>query len=397
MRKAAWVLFVALMVAACDPADVPAIEPSPTASIVEGTPAAGPCVLDDASPCVVWRRSGFVAASSSGTVVVAAEADGIVKGLDAISGDVGWEAELDGEIAAIATAGDRAYVSLEDGLVALDVDGGRQMWQHAGSLVHPGRGDTPAILAGEGVVYGVATDDGQDLWSADALSGFVGNAIGDELVAISLESEIVAIDRATGQERWRYASELPIFASVVTDEAVVASTASSGSEFDGYVILDADDGRLVSGRDDVSGALVIEAEGHLVEVRFGQGASGIDAATGEYSWDIPLGNAFFIGGRAFTLRDRALVMTADQEGVEVVALIDPATGQQRWQVRGDAQLEQVQNGSRFLAIIRLGGITLHDPATGEIAMALAVPNGVVLGDDPLVVYDGDAITGVRIP
>jgi outer membrane protein assembly factor BamB len=395
MRKVAWVLVLGMAVAACDAGRTPeALPTQPSAS--EQSPEAGPCALgDEDAPCVFWRRTGFVAASSAGTVAVVAEADGVLKGLDTTSGDVLWETELDSEVAAIATIDDLAFVSVGDGVAAVAVDDGQEAWRHAGSLVDPGGDGIPAVFAGEGIVYGVAPDTGEELWSAEALSGAVGNAIGTDMVVISLESEIVAVSRTTGEERWRYASEMPIFASVVTADAVVASTASTGSEFDGYVILDADDGQLVNGRDDVTNALVIESEGHLVEVRFGQGASGIDAETGDYTWDIPLGNAFFVGARRFSLRDRALVMTADQNGVEVIAMIDPATGQQRWQVRGDAQLEQVTRGSRFLALTRLGGITLHDPATGEPVLALAVPNGVLLGDDPLVVYDGDAIVAVR--
>lgn len=395
MRSVVWVLALGVAVGACDAGRAP--EQLPTQpSRSEQSVEAGPCAVgDEDAPCVIWRRSGFVAASSAGTVAVAAEADGILKGLDTTSGDVVWEVELDGEVFGIATVDDLAFVSIADAVVVLAVEDGHEVWRRTGSLVDPGRNGIPAIFAGEGVVYGVATDSGADVWSAQALSGFVGNAMGTDLGVISLESEIVAIDRSTGQERWRYASDVPIFASVVTDVAVVASTASTGSEFDGYVILDADDGQLIDGRDDVNNALVIESEGHLVEVRFGQGARGIDAETGDYTWDIPLGNAFFVGARAFTLRDRALVMTADQNGVEVVALIDPATGQQRWQVRGDAQLEQVTRGSRFLAVIRLGGITLHDPETGEPAIELAVPNGVLLDDDPLLVYDGEAIVAVR--
>lgn len=395
MRSAVWVLALGITVAACDAGRAPEQLPSEP-STSEQSLEAGPCAVgDEDAPCVIWRRSGFVAASSAGTVAVAAEADGILKGLDATTGDVLWEADLDGEVFGIATVDDLAFVSVQDAVVVVAVEDGEEAWRHAGELVDPGRDGIPAVIAGEGVVHGVATDTGADVWSADALSGFLGNAMGTDMVVISLESELVAVDRSTGAERWRYAANMPIFASVITAEAVVASTASTGSEFDGYVILDADDGQLVSGRDDVSNALVIESEGHLVEVRFGQGASGIDAETGDYTWDIPLGNAFFVGARAFTLRHRALVMTADQNGVEVVALIDPATGQQRWQVRGDAQLEQVTLGSRFLALIRLGGITLHDPATGAPVIELAVPNGVVLADDPLLVYDGDAIVGVR--
>ena len=395
MRKVVCVLVLGMAVVACDPGRAPeALPTSPSTS--EQSPEAGPCVLgDEDAPCVTWRRSGFVAASSAGTVAVAAEADGILKGLDTSSGEVLWDAALDGEVFAIATVDDLAFVSIEDAVVVMAVEDGEEVWRHPGSLVDPGRDGIPTLIAGDGVVYGVATDSGADVWSANALSGVLGNAMGTDMVVISLESEIVAVDRNTGEERWHYAADMPIFASVVTDDAVVASTASTASEFDGYVILEADSGQLVNGRDDVSNALVIESEGHLVEVRFGQGASGIDAETGDYTWDIPLGNAFFVGAREFTLRDRALLMTADQNGVEVVALIDPATGQQRWQVRGDAQLEQVTRGARFLALIRLGGITLHDPETGTPIVELAVPNGVVLWDEPLLVYDGETIVAVR--
>ena len=133
--------------------------------------------------------------------------DGAVYCFDASTGEAIWQHDFESRpegpsnpsVAAVADG--LVYVSLHDGLLAIDANDGTERW-----LARPGGGRIRSVHAGEQVYAAtrerVAAFEGGELqWTSDRTGGRI-LAVRDGTVYASDGFQFAALDAATGQERW---------------------------------------------------------------------------------------------------------------------------------------------------------------------------------------------------
>ena len=211
--------------------------------------------LKAASGELLWRYATDSPVYSSPTVVegvlYVGSMDGHMYALNAATGELRWRYATDGALLSSPTVVEGVlYVGSEDGLLALDAASGTQIWIHeidwgrvsssptvAEDVVYFGSeyGHLYALNAATGKIrwrYAVSAPD-DDGYSSSDLSANVHSSplLVDGIVYVgSGHDEVYALDAASGEVYWRYA----------TDHAVNSSPAAS----DGVIYVGSDDGHL---------------------------------------------------------------------------------------------------------------------------------------------------------
>lgn len=309
------------------------------------TLAATPLVLPAAAPVADWSQPGGPASNAP----INMEASGAFnvawrRGIGAGSTDT---LRL---TAPPVVAGGRIYaLDANQSITALDAKDGRQIWRRS---VRPERGpDREAIGGGvafadgrlfvtSGLGYMVALDatDGREVWRAQARVGFhaAPTVSGGRVYAVTNDSELVAVDAATGAIQWNFqaiaepARILSASSPAVDGDLVIAPFASGE-----LVALLAPNGRRlwadaltragrmtslsaindIAGRPVVSGGMVYAASHSGV-------LAGIDLRTGQRTW-----------ARGFASTQTPLVAGDSLFAVSVdgdLIAVDRASGKIRW-------------------------------------------------------------------
>jgi outer membrane protein assembly factor BamB len=192
-------------------------------------------------PAWVFKTGGMVHSSPAlvGDKIVVGSWDGAVYALDAASGEERWRFQTRteqknsvnlGVQASASSDGETVYIGSRDGFFyALDAGSGRKKWQYdaQGTWVV----GTPAL--DEASVY-VGTSDSGLLLALDKKTGkeryrfetrvwtFASPLrVGDLVVAASMKGELHAIDAASGRQRWSYKT-----AGLLANEAGVVDAAT---------------------------------------------------------------------------------------------------------------------------------------------------------------------------
>jgi outer membrane protein assembly factor BamB len=176
-------------------------------------------------------RTGVTVAGGSAVVGVN---DGTVTAIDVTDGSVRWQEALGGTIGTsiasveglvlVGVQGDR---DTQPAVVALDEETGEQRWRHEPSAasavvsaVSAGHQKVFAIFAGlsETSIAAIGTDDGAERWSRRVGAAFDAAAppvVGDDVVVtVDLLGHARAFDIETGEQRWDFALNAPVFRSV---------------------------------------------------------------------------------------------------------------------------------------------------------------------------------------
>ncbi len=280
-----------------------------------------PAELTDVTPQVQFQKIWSTRAGSGngekymrlspgllGDLLIVADTDGRVQGLDRANGSVRWRSDLDTRISGgVGVGAGLAVVGTHDGAVfALDATTGEPRWQaRVSSEVL-----APAVISGDKVIVQSMDDnvhafqaaDGTSLWVFDnevpilTLRGTSRPVIvGDLLVAGFANGKLAGIDLETGQMRWDYRVGIP----------------SGESELE----------RMV----DIDGDLLLDGE--TVYVASYQGRlSAVHALTGVSRWDRNASSHQGLSGGV------AAVYMADQEGI--VEAIDQRTSDSIWKQEG---------------------------------------------------------------
>lgn len=216
---------------------------------------------------------------------------------------IAWCHETDDPIRAVATGAGTVYAALDDGrLLALDGTGGTELW-----VTEPGAA-TGALVAEAGVVYAAAdtaitawSEAGEVIWTAP-LPGRAESFATDETGALyaavwdSGGGIVVAIERATGVERWwtpygnsgdtLFAASGMVY-SVQTDPtlSVAVHNADDGRRDPHYWTYDPGARTYLTPATLIAGTLVIGTE----TLGTGDGPTtgaivGLDPATGSVRW-----------------------------------------------------------------------------------------------------------------
>ena len=188
--------------------------------------------------------------------------DGTVTAIDLSDGSVRWQEELGGSIATSITSaeglvlvgvqGDR---DKQPAVVALDEGSGQQRWRHepsaASAVVSAVSADGRkvfAIFAGlsETSIVAIGSDDGAERWSRRVGAAFDAAAppvVGDSAVfTVDLLGHARAFDVETGDQRWDFALNAPVFRSV---SAMVGSSLLVPTIDGELAAIDVETGQLV--------------------------------------------------------------------------------------------------------------------------------------------------------
>lgn len=236
-----------------------------------------------------------------GDLVVFGANDGVVRAIEAESGEVAWEITTGGQVrGGVAVADDAAYVVSDDGAVyAMDASG-TVTWTTALGVPVADRGDydnygsTPAI--GGGVVY------------AATQSGHVG-----------------ALEAATGQLLWSVDVGAPVEAGLALGEGLLhVSTMGNRhvalSVVDGSLVWELPTGAPATTTPYVMGErVIVGSRSANVQVR--------DEATGDKAWSVSLGGSWVQSGAAPIDEDHFAIGSSDYKAVRA---FNVASGEGLW-------------------------------------------------------------------
>jgi outer membrane protein assembly factor BamB len=307
-------------------------------------------------------------------------------------GDTGWH----GTPAADA---ERVYVANATGFAALEAASGRVAWRAALWPVHPPTAGTLRLRGGKLLVHdentAAALDaaSGRLLWTWQGDSTWAAARVGaDErtLYAATRDRQIVALDAASGQPRWRAALDGATaaggwrFGGRTVGTAVSGDTVYAGAiRFltpNGYgvaglvVALDARSGRELwrfqtdtTERHDVSGAPAVAGGVVVVSDVVGHGVVGIDRTTGRPAWRLatdttyagPTGTPGVAGDTVFVGSNDAAVYA-----------VDAATGRLWWRTAVPASVSEIGVCARRVFANHRGVTVLERPSGRVLATRL---------------------------
>jgi len=310
-----------------------------------------------------------------------------------------------------AVAGKRVTVLSQGGLVALDAGNGQEVWKRddiKGTSSPTLRGAVLYAYAGDTTLWAVNADDGSDRWKVKAddqrfATGFSSPVVAGDAVIVGLASieevaarenaafrgGVVAFDRRTGKELWRYRTAEPpangvgVWSTVSVDlpaRTVFATTGnnyteSAGPTSDSVIALDLRTGQVRWIRRVSAGDVFTVPNSRSQDSDFGTnpvlfeadvngsrrkllGAgqksglfSVLDRDTGEIVWQRQVSDGSALIGGVFNngaYDGRSLIMVGNNGppgpgadpldrprthtvGTALLTALDPATGDVRWQ------------------------------------------------------------------
>jgi outer membrane protein assembly factor BamB len=293
-----------------------------------------------------------------------------------------------------------------------DTTPGTERWQ----VAVDDRTDSPPMVAGDavylhtedGTVHALDRQTGEPTWQAEVGTADRARPVAaGELVYATGVRTLCAIDRATGDERWRFTPDEDITGT----PSIVGGTA--------YVGTDEDDSSALYAIDAVDGTeewcvrhespvaltpTVVNGIVYVAGTDDGSAVAALDASTGSELWRFEAESTVYAGGSDVSPRvSNGLVFACCEDGH--LYAIDARDGTERGRFRGDSRTFSppvVADGTVYVA----SGETLHavDPETGgerwylrlggEVRSALRVASGTVYGcTDDGTVFAVDASTG----
>lgn len=193
------------------------------------------------APTVVEFGSDQRGPAGSWTVYVGS-GSGVVRALDARTGEVQWSVELSGEVPPDPTVVDgTVYVGSYTFVYALDAATGEQRWSRQTRDVHHARifasptvyDGTVYVGNGDGGLYAIDAATGEEEWVFEEPRRILSTAtvVDDTLYFGGEDGKVYALDPEDGTVVWSYETEEPeeIRAAVTSSPAVVDGTLYVGS------------------------------------------------------------------------------------------------------------------------------------------------------------------------
>lgn len=193
-------------------------------------PDSGPGGLES-EPRAAWTQLGYDLRSSFHNP------DALLTPARVAGMTTAWEYQAPASVnGAPAVTEDRVYALSGDGLVALDASSGDEVWTRddiSGTSSPTLAGDVLFVFGSDATLWAVDAETGEDRWNVvaddqDFAAGFSSPVVTRDAVIVGLASVeeiaaeanatyrggVVAFDRETGEERWRYRTAEPPFNGV---------------------------------------------------------------------------------------------------------------------------------------------------------------------------------------
>jgi outer membrane protein assembly factor BamB len=237
--------------------------PTPSGSIASASASVSPAAPTDVSALVgmsihsqrrLWSVP-LTAVSHTGVLIVDHTAivgadDGTVTAVDLEGGKKSWSQDLgDHVLAPMASADGLVFASVRPetqgtaALVALDVHDGSETWRYqpSGPVLDLGgpslggddsSGSTLYVVGSDASIRAISATDGTQRWAAAIYSPTAGSppvVSAAAVVVTDSSGTVYAFDPASGQERWRFATNLPVVSPPVITASTVVQPASDGT------------------------------------------------------------------------------------------------------------------------------------------------------------------------
>lgn len=314
-------------------------------------------------------------------VVYVASGDGGLYAIDLLTGVERWRRELGAPSHSTpAVAGSLVYAVTRDGRIqAVDRDTGRRVWEvatgpdvplawgHESGDIYTSSptlsGDLLVVGSGDGYVYALDRKTGEVRWRART-GGRVRSspAIADGRVYVgSMDGILYAYDLETGQAAWRFETKgAGLFSGDFGFDR--RTIQSSPSVADGVVYVGSRDGTVYA----------------------------VDARDGSPRWTLSHGTSWVITSPAVT--DGTVY--AGSSDAAFVQAIDAGTGQERWRqsTAGIVWSSPAASGGLLVVCDGVGIVSALDRATGQLRWRAYVPGGT--RSSP-VVTDGLVVVGTN--
>ena len=333
-----------------------------------------PSIASPVAGGLLWMRdlggkasSGRLQPVLQGDRLFVAAGSGVIAALDARSGGVAWQSDVNARVTGGVGVGAGLVLAgtAEGRVIALDRDTGVERWRSelTSEVLSAPAASQGVVVArtNDGKIVGLGAGDGQRLWSFErevpvlSLRGSASPVIsGDEVICGLDGGKLVNLQLATGRPLWEIAVAYP----------------TGRSDLDRVVDIDGEP--LVAG----GGIFVATYQGYL---------SAVDRATGKIAWSIP-----FSSYSGFSASSDTLFATDD---LDHVWAIEPATGDVRWTQKAlsGRRLSGPAAVGSWVAVGDLDGyVHWLDDSTGEVRGRDRI------GDSPItgrLVAGGGAVFG----
>jgi outer membrane protein assembly factor BamB len=291
-----------------------------------------------------WRHTaegelGRGGAAADG-LVFWVDSTGTLSAIDIATGEPRWTRAVNASRETAPTAVDGVvYVGTETGALGLDAATGEEHWRFptTGAVRTVTVADGQAIFGAEDrQIRAVSLTDDRELWRVLALNGSIGPALLEPTTVYIAalqpfgepSSELYALDRTTGDVRWRFRipSGLSVSPLAFRDGRLYVST-----QDDGLQALRADDGVLLWRAGEVGQVLhgVALVDDQLIAATVDGELVSIDAVTGEVSWRLPVAQEtrtqpVVSGGSIFLAQEDGTVTAYDAIGAAATASPEPS-------------------------------------------------------------------------
>jgi len=332
------------------------------------------------------------------------EGDGSVSALDADDGEHLWSygsahgystfTDLTVADAVYVGYGDDAVGSGEGALYAVELDGTERWTADTGSVYERPRLRDGVVYVGsdDGVVRAVDADAGETLWRHEVETDETGGPPDPTVEAVDGDAvyvaagRLLALDPATGDERWRFGDGDTSVSTAAVHDGVVYLR-------DGYDVR-----AVLEGEERWSTEVDFESFPHLrmddgrVFVRAGTALLRLDAGDGDKRWTVDVDHL-----SAWTVHDDRVYAA----GTDLFAC-DAESGDEQWRESvADGLLDRVvvsdgdaTGGEEFAVFVEQKDEAIHrvSPA-GEVTWSQSVPGNVrsVVVDDLVYVGTSDGV------
>jgi len=380
-----------------------------------GQPPIAPCIRDDAAeperPCERWSVGPVQGDGASGRVssidgdVLIARTDGLLERRTHSNGRRRWAVSLQ-DVRIGPNDGNDILVTVEDRQLALlDATTGRAHWRiPAADAVEPLRGTGTMIrhlsLAAD-TVYGVIDNrlvaldrrSGDVRWRWEDQHVLSAGVAGGVPYVLPVDGAI-GLDPRSGDQRWR----IPLITFDHRLHRVVDGRLVVGDAIGRLTSIDPATGRTLWSRELPDGTRAHEVrrtrDGLLVDLDRA-GFALLDVTTGvridrQDTVRSDLGEILDVGATLAILRA--------QPGSTTVRGVDPTTGRARWSTRFEAPIRQASVVADQIRVTTADGLFGLEPGDGGVLWSSGLPDDARLlgGPDPLLLHR-DGLTAVDLP